>query len=660
MKARREGRFEIAGYAALLAGLNFYFCHELFRFEYLDNFQSNEGILVTLAKFLVHHAGAKWFSLWNIGLPAENTYDPVMPGAIALVSWLTPISPPHALHVLCGMFLCLIPVAWFWLMWRWGVSARCAFFAGVLYSLLSPSLVFQLRDWSQVLNNRRLVDVVFWGDIAHMVATGFLPLALWAIERAARTARRRYFLGGILLSALSCLSDKFGITGLALCTAVLLASLNLAEMRKGAIRAALIGAATYLCVCRILTPTLLGIVSKNSQMLSGDYRFSRLTLVGWAIVLVGGAAVRLGLARAGFGIRFGVLMAWMFTSIYIIYFKLHIPVLPVTERYDLEVDLGLSIAAAIGIWQLPLRVRGVLVAAALIAAVPQAVTVRDAARAQLKGVDVHQTVEYRASRWIAQNLPGVRVMMGGDATYWFDYWTDNPQLSGGHDGMAPNYIQRIAVYTIYTGANAGDRDALYSIFWMKAYGVGAIYVAGARSTEKTHPFAHPDKFAGVLSILWQENDTTIYALANRLRGLAHVIPASAVVARRPTHGLDIAPAEPYIQALDDASLPDATLRWESTDRARIDAVTAPGQVVSVQITYDPGWVAWSGGRRLNVRQDGLGMMVIDPVGVGPCRIALEFTGGLQRMVLQVISLIMIAGLCLWGLSGLPIFFMRRP
>jgi uncharacterized membrane protein YfhO len=139
-----------------------------------------------------------------------------------------------------------------------------------------------------------------------------------------------------------------------------------------------------------------------------------------------------------------------------------------------------------------------------------------------------------------------------------------------------------------------------------------------------------------------------------------VIPASAVVARRPTHGLDIAPAEPYIQALDDASLPDATLRWESTDRARIDAVTAPGQVVSVQITYDPGWVAWSGGRRLNVRQDGLGMMVIDPVGVGPCRIALEFTGGLQRMVLQVISLIMIAGLCLWGLSGLPIFFMRRP
>jgi hypothetical protein len=647
----RERRGIVSLFAALLAGLNFYFCRELFRIQYLDNFQSNEGILVTLAKFFAHHPGAQWFPLWNTGLPVENTYDPVVPGAIALLSSLTPISPPLALHVLCGAFFCLIPVAWFWLMWRWGMSAPCAFTAGLLYSLVSPSLL-PLHDAGNILQSRRLLDVVYWGDIAHTIATGFLPLALWAIERAARTGRARYFLCAVPLSGLTCLSDQFGITGLSLCTVALWASLDAAEMRRGAIRIALTGAATYLCVCRILTPTLLGIISHNSQLLSGDYRFSRRTLVGWAILLAGGAAVRLGAARRGFAVRFGALMAWTFAGIYAIYFALKIPVLPVTERYSLEVDLSVSILAALCVWQLPVRVRRVLLAVALVAAVPQALKTRHADQAQLKAVDVRQTVEYRASQWIAQNLPAVRTMVGGDATYWFDYWTENPQLSGGHDGLAPNIMQRIATFTIYSGQNAGARDVAYSIFWMKAFGVGAIYVAGPGSTDRVHPFVHAEKFAGVLPVLWQDGDTAIYASANRSRSLAHVIPAGAVVGRRPLHGLDIAPAEAYVRALDDASLPDATLRWETPDRARIDAVAAPGQVVSVQVSYDPGWRASSGGTRLTVRPDALGMIVIEPAGAGRSPISLEFTGGPQRQMLLAVSLTTILGLCLWGVSSL--------
>jgi hypothetical protein len=650
-ESRREGSFVGAGFGALLASLNFYFCHELFRIEYLDNFQSNEGILVTLAKFFASHPAAKWFPLWNIGLPVENTYDPVVPGLLAMLTSVTSLSPPLALHVLYGAFFCLIPVAWFWLIWRWGVSAPCAFAAGLLYSLLSPSL-FTLHDLGYIVVSRRLIDVIFYGDIAHMVATGFLPLALLAIERAARTGRTPYFLGAVLLSALTCLSDQFGITALSLCVVALLASLDAAEVRKGAIRVALIGAATYLCVCRILTPTLLGIIATNSQQLSGDYRFSKLTFVGWGIVLAGVAAIRFGTARAAFAIRFTTLMAWIFTSTYAIYFTLHIPILPVTERYDLEVDLSVTMLAAICIWQLPIRFRRVLLAAALVAAVPQAMKVRRTDQFLLKAVDVSQTVEYKGSQWIAQNLPGVRTLVGGAATYWFDYWTDNPQLSGGHDGLAPNFMQRIAVFTIFRGDNSGDRDALYSIFWMKAFGVGAIYVAGEHSTDKFHPFVHPAKFEGALAKLWQDGDTAIYASANRSRSLAHVIPVSAVVVKRPVHGLDIGPVAPYVDALDDAALPEAPLQWESSDRARIDAVVAPGQVVSVQVNYDRGWTASCGGKPLRVRPDALGMIVIQPAMAGFCQIALEFTGGGQRKFLRGVSFTTILGLCLWGVLSL--------
>jgi hypothetical protein len=650
MKVARSTRLEILCFAAVLAALNFYFCRELFRTEYLDNFQSNEGILVQLAHFLRQHAGAKWYPYWNVGLPIENTYEPVVPVLIALLSLLTPISPPLALHVLCGTFLCLIPVAWCWLLWRWGVSARCVFAGGLLYSLVSPSM-YWFHGAAGLVESRRVTDVAFWGDIAHMIATGFLPLALFAIERAIRTGRTRYFLMAVLCSALTSLSDQFGITALSFCTIALVASLPAAETPRGAARALFIGAATYLSVGRVLTPAVLAIVSKNSQLLGADYRFTLRSLLGWSIVVAGAAVVVLVTRRASLPVRFMSLMAWIFTSMYALWLSWHIPVLPVTERYGLEVDLSLCLLAAIAVWKLPRRFRLAILAAALIAAVPQAVRVRQTAQPLLKAVDVHQTVEYRSSKWIASNLPGLRIMVGGAASYWFDYWTDNPQLSGGHDGLAPNFMQRVATFTIYSGENAGTLDAADSIFWMKAYGVSAIYVAGAHSPDKIHPFVHPEKFAGVLPVLWQDGDSTVYSSGRGSGSLAHIIPASAVVMRQPMHGLDTAPAEAYVRAIDDPSLPSANLKWVAPDRGRISGNISPGQVVAVQVTYDPGWVARQGGKRLSIKADGLDMMVIEPEATGPAAIDLEFEGGTQRTLMLAISGATILSLCLWGLAG---------
>jgi len=80
-------------------------------------------------------------------------------------------------------------------------------------------------------------------------------------------------------------------------------------------------------------------------------------------------------------------------------------------------------------------------------------------------------------------------------------------------------------------------------------------------------------------------------------------------------------------------------------------IAASGQVVSVQVGYDPGWTASSGGKPLTIRPDALGMMVIEPAGAGPCHIALEFTGGPQRGILLGISVTTLVGLCLWAVSS---------
>ncbi len=631
--------------AALLLGLNLYLCRELFVTEYFDNLQSNEGVLVTVAHFFSKHPTAKWFPFWNAGLPVENSYSPTVPALIAVVSAVTRLSPPLTLHILCGLFFCLVPLTWFWLFYRWGMGALQAFAGGLLYSLISPSLL-PIRP-ADVFDSRRLLDVVYYGDIAHMVALAILPLALLALERFIRQGSKPQLLLAVACSAFTSLSDQFGITALCLCSLALLASLEREEFWRGARRILLAGVCTYLCTCRFLTPELMRTVFGNSQLLSGDYRFHWITPLGWAFMIGALALVRWRSANAGLAVRFILLLACIFTSIYALYFVTKLPILPVTERYDLEVDLSIAFLLVLCVWRMPVRVRTTVLAVGLVAAFPQAVRLRKASNAWLKPIEITRTIEWRGSRWIADNLPGVRVMVGGAATYWFGFWTDNPQLSGGHDGFAPNMMQRIAVFTIYTGQNAGNRDAAYATFWMKAFGVGAIYVPGERSPDRVHPFVRPEKFEGVLPVLWRQDDTSVYAVNSRTRSLAHVIPADAVVTRRPVHGLDTAPAERYVQALDDTSLPLAELQWQSPDKGRINGSIGPGQVVAVQVTYDRGWTASSRGKNLAVKADALGLMVIDPAQTGEFHIDLAFTGGPQRKLLTFVSLAAIAMLFGW-------------
>lgn len=643
--------FGTAAGAAAIAGLNFYFCHELFRTAYLDDFQSNEGALATLGHFFAQHPFARWFPLWNIGIPVENTYPPLGPWLIAALSAATGVPAALALHILAGLFFCMVPVLWFLAARKWGAGTGCALAGGLLYSLLSPTclLLPALRtDLGHAIDSRRMMDVAYYGDIAHMIALGLLPVALVFLERLLRGGQTRDWLAAVLLCAATALSNSFGITILALAGIALVAALETKQMGRATLRLAVVGALTYLLVSPLLTPRLLALTSHNAQLVGGDFRFSILTPLGFALLGGGLAAIRLAARGAGFLVRFVAGFTWLFGGIPLLYYTLHIPTLPQVLRYHLEIDLGLCFLAAIALWKLPSRPRYVLLAIAVVAAVPLTIHVRRFDRGLLQPADIVHTTEYRTARWIGENLPGRRIMVSGDVEFWFNLFADNPQLSAGHEPYAPNFMQRVAVYTIYSGANAGARDTWYSIFWLKAFGAAAVHVPGPKSREHYHPFVNPRKFEGVLPKLWEADDDAVYAVPLRSASLAHVIPAAAVVARQPIHGLDTAPAEAYVAALDDPSLPEAPLRWLSTDRARIHAEVARGQAVSVQVTYDPGWEARLDGRRQTVHGDSLGMIVIDPDRAGACDIDLEFTGGLERLLCRLASAFTAAGLAGWA------------
>jgi hypothetical protein len=199
-------------------------------------------------------------------------------------------------------------------------------------------------------------------------------------------------------------------------------------------------------------------------------------------------------------------------------------------------------------------------------------------------------------------------------------------------------MQRVAVFIVYTGLNAGSHDAEDSIFWLKAFGVHTVYVPGSASREHYHPIANPHKFDGLLPVLWHDEDDTIFAVPQRSGSMAHVIPREALVTRQPIHGLDLDPARAYVAALDDPSLPLARLNWTSPSRAVIDAGMTRGQLVSVQETWMNGWQATANGQAVRVFGDKLGLIVIDPNCSGPCHIDLSFGLTTEGWIVRGLSL----------------------
>jgi hypothetical protein len=413
-----------------------------------------------------------------------------------------------------------------------------------------------------------------------------------------------------------------------------------------------IGAAAYLWISPILTPDLVRTI-RTQSLRSGGYQYTPLAAGAILLVLAGAFALWYLTRRwANWFDRFAVLFAYVFATVVVLAHFARIAILPQPERYHVEMEMALCLAVIFGARRVLAlahpRARAAALALLLAFLAWQALCYRDYAAGLIRSIDITRTIQYKTARWIDANLKGQRTMVSGDVGTWFNVFTDSPQLSSGHEPFSPNWTAAIAVYTIYSGQNAGDRDAEYSVLWLKAYGCHAITVPGPRSTEQFKPFRNPRKFEGVLPLLWHDEDDSIYAVPQRSTSLAHVIPADAAVMRPPIHGLDVTEVARFVAAMENPALPMADFSWQSGTRARIATEAHPGQVVALQVTYDPGWVATANGRPAAVTRDGVGLITLHPSCDGRCEIDLSFDGGAQRRICLGLSVLVMFGVAVAG------------
>src|ERR1035438_324862 len=107
---------------ALLAGglfaVNAALWWPLFRTEYLDDFQSNDGSFIAIARFLsLYWPHVGWLPWFNGGTPIEDAYFLLVPGVTALAAATGRCSFASAYHFLSALSLSLGPSFLFLFAW---------------------------------------------------------------------------------------------------------------------------------------------------------------------------------------------------------------------------------------------------------------------------------------------------------------------------------------------------------------------------------------------------------------------------------------------------------------------------------------------------------------------------------------------------------------
>ena len=627
----------------------------LFGVEYSAYNGSIEGTFIAIARVMAKHPGQwNWWPLWNAGMPFENTYLPLLHWIVAAFSVLTGWSAARSFHIVTAGLYVSSAVAVFWMALVLSRRLAASFVAALAYSCFSVSalLVPAIRaDAGGALSLRRLHILVYWGEAPHTLTLALLPLAIVCFVHALTTNAVKWKILAGVLAAGVVLSNAFGIVALAVALLCWLLAFRPQPWWRAPSIIAAIGVVSYCWTAPWMSPSMIHAIRTNPAA-GGDLRY---TAASWlALAILSGGCVLLWFvlrrARVAAHVQFFVLFGYVLTTIVVIWYVWQVAVIPQPSRYQLEMDLALLLAAVFGgaaiLDRLPRRVRSVAVAAVMIGLALETVHAASYARRLIRSIEPDRLSEYKIAKWMDRNRPGERAFIAGSSSFLYNVFTDNPQFQGGHIQFAVNPFIPGVVFQIQSA-----RSAEVSVLWLKAFGAHAISVSGPKSTDAYKAFADPRKFDGVLPLLWREGDDAIYEVPSRSPSLAHVIPAAAVVERTPIHGLDIEPVEPYVAALDDSRYPLATFQWQGMSEAEIRATVDRGQVIAVQVTYDPGWEAYANGKRQPVRGDAIGLMVIDPDCHGPCDILLRYTGGIDSVVTRAMSLAAMLAAVAFGWLG---------
>jgi hypothetical protein len=630
-------RSRIVGSTALCGffvfALNVLVCTDLWSAGYVDHLGSVEGSFLAFSRWIAGHRGdLHWFPLWFSGMPFERVYGPNLHWTVAALSSAAHISILRSYRIVTAALYCLGPVTLFWLCRRLTGSRGYALAVSLAYSLFSPIALLSASvtaDLGSLFWARRYQALVHYGEGPHIATLALLPLVVWSFHEVVGEGRRRFVPVAAVLFGVAIATNWTGTIGILMALAAYSLSRWGKVPRVRWLWAAGIGVLGYGMVCPLVPLSVLVSAPGNAEASDGTYfgLSTGMGLVGLAGALTSAHLIleRLRLDR---NFRFFVYLFLISGSVALGRIWFNVSLTPQAHRFQLVMEVGLVGAILYPFhiawlrWEDQTR-RAIVILFVLFCGF-QWYEYRQYVRSQTRSIRIENRVEYRAAKWLEQNANGARVFAPGSIAIWMNAFADTPQMVGCCDQSVPSRSHRLAFYTIYTGENAGTKDAENSLLWLKAYGTSMVGVSAPSSAEYFKAFRNPDKFEGLLPVIWREDGVTFYRVPGVSETLAHVIPADRAVRRPPAHGLDVEHLRKYVAALEDPAAPRAEMKWVSGHESRIKSNLRSGQLLSVQVSYAPGWTAAANGRPVAVQADGLGLMVLEPPCDGACDIDLRY------------------------------------
>lgn len=633
--------------SALLFALNFFICHELFFTEYTDRVSSGDSNFISISRYMLDHwRDSAWWPIWYNGIPGHDSYPPLLHAIVALLAAVERISPALAHHQFATIVYALAPVGIFLLAERVSGSMGTALAAALAFSLVCPSTLLlpsarlNAGGW---LGPWRLCVLGAYGDAPHMFGLALIPFAILALDTALKRRRPVPYLIAALIMAAILLTNWLGSVALA-CAAVcwLLATTNSRRDLSRWAMTAMIAFGAYLLACPWIPPSTIRVIAAGGQVDEGDFRadvrqFPLRALALAAVLLLVKYALRR--SKATPGIQFAVFLVLLPGSFPLLFEWAGIALVPTPHRYVWEMDFAICLLAVILAAAFLRKFPGkVAFIAAWIAALAGLMlggynlrAWRQYAVALIRPIDMTTTIEYKTAAWLKRNYPGARVFAIGTVAYWLNNFTDVPQVSGGFDPGTPTPQDRIALKLI-----SKTDSPETTLLWLRAFGADLAVVGGPATRAPFRTFTAPGRFDKFATKVWSDGDDFIYLIPRRSRSLAHVV-------RRGDTG-DTTGIERYVSALEDNSLPTATFAWQSAHSAVVSAEMPQGAVLSIQITFSPGWHATVNGSPRRIEKDELGLMTIDPSCNGACTVALNYDGGLEALLTRWVSLATLMGL----------------
>jgi hypothetical protein len=638
--------------ATAIFTLNAWICRDLFGLEFNSNMASIESAYMSISRWAMSNwSDLTWFPLWYTGSPFRSVYQPGLHLTVAALASVGGFTVQHAYHMVTALAYCAGAAALFFLCFATTKLPEYGLTAALLYSLISPTCLLSSAVRAEAggwLSPRRYQILAEIGLGPQTAALALLPLAILALHAAVTLRRRVWIALAPFALAAVVLTNWPGTVSLSV--AILAYCLSRLGSSRPLHWPTLIGVGitTYLIASPWIPPSTIGAVVKNAQQSDGTRLGIQQLVAALSMIAVLFAlhAVfrKFGCDRVFRFFFYFALIAGV-VSLGALWFDWHL--LPQARRFELDFDMA---TAAVVAWvlmrivqKLPRRWGVALVAILLTLGIAQARTCRRYARRHTHSIDVTTTIEYKMSKGFETNLSGQRVFAPGNVSLWMNMFTDVPQMNGCCDQGVPSYEHRIAVYTIYSGQNAGPRDAEISTLWLRAYGANAIGTTGPHSTEYYRPFANWRKFDGVLPEIWRDGENIIYRVPRKSPDPVRVIARTAVTSRAPVNGLDIEQLQPFADALEDRGTPAADFRWINRHEALIHAKTRPGDVIFLQISWSPGWRAIDNGTAAPIHPDPLGMMYVEPRTTGSHQIRLIYGRDNEATFTRILQLL---GFCI--------------